>query len=470
MKPSQRLDIEGEKYNRLVLMAIMLLGSFCIIMNQTLLTTAYPTIMKDMKTSLETVQWLTTSFLLVSGMVIPLSAYLMNRINSKILFIISLVFFLVGSLICYVASTFTVLLIGRLFQGVASGITLPLIQTCVLHMFRKSERGFAMGMVGLVVGLAPAIGPTLSGYIVVQYSWKWLFMLTVPFILFDLIAAIFYLKKVIPLKDTRLDYLSVIYSSVGFGTLLYGISDIGSKGGISSRALICLLIGVITLIAFTFRENSLSNPLLQLNILTNRVFSLAVLLSCLSYVALIGFESLLPEYIQLVRGETAFHSGLILLPGAIMMGMMNPITGKIFDRHGGNQLIPFGLFLLSIGTLPFVFLGTTTSVFYISLFYGIRLTGIAMVLMPITTTGMNALPNKYISNGTAINNTFRQLASSIGTAVLVCVLSFSTKNKGSHISSSQQINGYRMAFLIAFLFCLVAFSVSFILLKKLRRK
>ncbi|PZL74216.1 MDR family MFS transporter [Enterococcus plantarum] len=467
---------DGISYNRSALMIVILLGAFCIIMNQTLLITAYPTIMKDLNISLSTVQWLTTLFLLVSGITIPLSAYLMKQIQSKYLFLTALNLFLMGVLICYFGPTFKYLLFGRLLQGIASGIMLPLIQTIVLTLFQKNERGTAMGFVGLVVALAPAIGPTLSGYIITYFNWKTLFLITIPLILLSEIGALLFFKVSIPLKQSKLDIPSVFLSIIGFGSLLYSISLASTKGWLSKEVIVLLFIGCTVIVSFIVRELKISNPLLNLKVFSYSTFSVSVFLSAISYIALLGFESILPDYIQKVHLESPIDSGLILLPGSIVMGLMNPVTGKLFDRFGGRFLIPIGLTLLSLGTFPFLFITETTPILFIAIFYAIRLLGISMVLMPVTTTGMNALPNDMISNGTATNNTLRQIASSFGTAVLVTFLSShaqATPTQSLAIGSSAlamkeslEVADYRHAFAMAFVFCIVALISSLIIFRK----
>lgn len=456
--------------NRFILMGVILLGAFCITMNQTLLITAYPSIMRDLHISVTTVQWLTTLFLLVSGITIPLTAFLMKRIKSNYLFLAALTIFLLGLLICYFGPTFNYLLVGRALQGVASGIMMPLVQSIVLTIFDKDDRGTAMGFVGLVIALAPAIGPTLSGFIITYFDWKSLFLITIPLIILSEIGAIIFFKVSIPQENNPLDFLSVCLSVIGFGSLLYGISMISTDGWTSASVLLCLGLGSILLVFFVLRQLSIPNPLLNMKVFQYKIFSLSVFLSSVSYMALLGFESILPDFIQNVRMETPIESGLILLPGSILMGVMNPITGKLFDRFGGRFLIPLGLSLLTLGTLPFVFITQSTSIFVISACYAIRLFGISMVLMPVTTTGMNALPNEFISTATATNNTLRQIASSFGTAILVTFLASSSSSKptqslaiGSPTLSQHQalqVSDYQHAFAMAFAFCLIALLSS----------
>lgn len=475
---AKTIDLDGKPYNRFLFILAMIVGAFCVVLNQTILATAYPTIMKDFHVSISTVEWLTTAFLLVNGITIPFSAVLMNKINSKYLFIATMIIFFVGTLVCATAPTFVFLLLGRVIQAVGVGIAMPLLQTSFLNIFTIAERGMAMGIVGLVIALAPSIGPTLSGYVVDHYSWRFLFYMILPIVFFDIIACFFFLRKVVPLTNPKIDVLSGILSVIGFGGLLYGFSIAGNQGWLNWKVLVSIGIGIIVLIFFCIRQFKIPNPFLRLENFKYKVFSAAVVITAVSYMAMLGFESILPLFIQKVRGESAFHSGLLLLPGALIMGIMSPITGYVFDRKGAKRLAMTGLLLLAFGTFPFLFITDRTPVISISVLYALRLFGISMVLMPVTTSGMNQLPNKMISDGTAINNTLRQVASSIGTAILVSTLSIVTKNhepakellKTSPIDYAEQVKeastvGYQTAFGIAFGLCLMAFFFTFILPK-----
>lgn len=232
MANSQPLDIHGKPYNRTVLVLVLLIGTFCTVLNQTILSTAFPTLMKAFDVSTSSVQWLTTGFLLVNGIMIPISAWLINRFNSKILYMSAMSVFLLGTIICYIAptSSFAVLLIGRLIQAAGVGISMPILQTIMLTIFPPEKRGTAMGMSGIVIGLAPALGPTLSGWIIDSYNWRVLFGMIIPIVILVLILASFQMKSVIELSKPKIDMLSIILSTIGFGSLLYGFSAVGDKG------------------------------------------------------------------------------------------------------------------------------------------------------------------------------------------------------------------------------------------------
>ena len=479
MKDFTAVDIYGKKYNRNLLVVVLLIGTFCTVLNQTLLATAFPTLMKEFDISASTVQWLTTGFLLVNGIMIPVSAWLINSFSSKKLYISAITIFLMGTIICFLAPNFSVLLTGRLIQAIGVGLSMPLLQNIMLTIFPPEKRGSAMGMAGIVIGLAPALGPTLSGWIIDHYSWRDLFGMVIPIVILVLVLALFFMKSVIELTHPKIDTISAILSTIGFGSLLYGFSSVGDKGWLSKEVLGFLIIGIIFIFLFSKRQLKIEHPFLELRVFKSKIFTIAAVLAGVTNMAMIGAEMVLPLYIQNIRGESAFHSGLMLLPGALVMGLMMPITGAIFDKRGARKLAITGMFILTSATLPFAFLTSKTSVIVIVVLYAIRMFGISMVMMPVTTSGMNALPDHLISHGTAVNNTFRQVASSIGTAILISVLTNVTKNnlptksilEATPLAYKDQainatLSGYHAAFLVAVIFGFIGWLITFTLAKK----
>ena len=425
------------------------------------------------------VQWLTTGFLLVNGIMIPITAWLINKFNSKNLYLTAMTIFLIGTIACFAAPNFSILLLGRLIQAAGVGISMPLLQNIMLSIFPPEKRGSAMGMSGIVIGLAPALGPTLSGWIIDHYTWRYLFGMVIPIVILVLILAVFLMKSVIELSHPKIDIFSAILSTIGFGTLLYGFSSVGDKGWGSVEVISFLVVGVLFIAFFAWRQLHIEHPFLELRVFSSKTFTLAAILTGVTNMALVGAEMVLPLYIQNIRGESAFHSGLMLLPGALVMGAMMPITGAIFDKYGAKRLAITGMFILTAATLPFAFLTKDTPILHIVILYAIRMFGISMVMMPVTTSGMNALPGNLISHGTAVNNTFRQVASSIGTAILISVLSNVTKGnlpsegllKATPLAYKEKaieatLSGYHAAFYVAVVFGFLGFLIAFALKKK----
>ncbi|MCD5001978.1 multidrug efflux MFS transporter [Enterococcus saccharolyticus] len=475
----QPVDIYGKPYNRTLLVAILLIGTFCTVLNQTLLTTAFPALMKAFDITASDVQWLTTGFLLVNGIMIPISAWLINKFSSRNLYLFAMFVFFIGTLACFTAQNFSMLLIGRLVQASGVGISMPLLQNIMLSIFPPEKRGAAMGMSGVVIGLAPALGPTLSGWIIDHYSWRELFGMVLPIAALVLILAFFLMKSVIPLSNPSIDVLSIVLSSIGFGALLYGFSSVGNKGWGNWEVQLFIAVGVIFIGFFVWRQLRLPKPFLELRVFKSPIFTIAAILSGVTNMAMIGAEMVVPLFIQNIHGQSAFHSGLMLLPGALVMGIMMPVTGAIFDKHGARRLAIMGMFILTAATAPFAFLTAETPVMYIVVLYAIRMFGISMVMMPVTTSGMNALPAHLISHGTAVNNTFRQVASSIGTAILISVLTSVTNNnlpnqsmleKAPIAYKEQAVNatlsGYHSAFIVAVVFSVIGFGITFFIKEK----
>jgi EmrB/QacA subfamily drug resistance transporter len=470
----QAVDINGKSYNRSLMVLVLLIGAFCTILNQTILSTAFPALMDAFNVSTSTVQWLTTGFLMVNGIMIPISAYLSSRFNTKGLFIIAMSIFEVGTVMSWLAPTFPVLLSGRLIQAVGVGINMPLMQNIMLTIYPPEKRGAAMGVNGLVIGLAPAIGPTLSGWVIDNFNWRWLFGMIVPIAAVVIIASFVLVKNVIPNRKPHLDIVSVIISTLGFGSMLYGFSSVGDKGWTSPLVISTIIIGAILVCFLVLRQNKLDEPFLEFKVFESKEFSLATILSSIVMMAMVGVELVIPLYLQIIHGMSAFHSGLTLLFGAIFMGFMSPITGNLFDRHGAKRLAITGMFILTVGTLPFAFITRDTPTIYIVFLYAVRMFGISMVMMPVTTAGMNSLPFNLISHGTAVNNTIRQVATSVGTAVMISVLTNVTNsNKPAHSLLTQAplqykakmfdatLMGYHAAFWFAIVFSIIGLILTF---------
>ncbi|MBX0342957.1 multidrug transport protein [Lactiplantibacillus plantarum] len=466
------LDANGQPYHRTWFVLTLLVGTFTTFITQTLLTTAFPTLMADFHISATAVQWLTTGFMLIMGIMIPVSAWLLTRINSKYLYLTAMLIFGLGTTLAYFAVNFQMLLIARMIQAMGVGISAPVFQTIMSSVYPPEKRGSAMGTAGIVIGLAPAIGPTLSGWIIDNYSWRALFLFILPINILVIIVSFFTLRKVLPTSKQPIDWWSVLISTIGFGSMLYGFSSVGNAGWGDPVVLTTLVIGLIFIGLFVWRQLHMDQPLLELRVFKIPAFTLSAILTALAYMAMMGVEMILPMYIQTVLGRSAMDSGLILLPGAIMMGIMSPITGRIFDHIGARRLAMTGMLLLTLGTAFFLSISATTPILWIIVVYAIRMFGLTMVTMPVTTTGINALPFRLISHGTAANNTLRQVAASMGTAVLISVYSSVAKwQMPGHQLLTQAplkyrqdgitatLTGYHMAFVVSLIFVRLALGL-----------
>ncbi|MEK5521524.1 DHA2 family efflux MFS transporter permease subunit [Heyndrickxia sporothermodurans] len=421
-----------------LMLAILFIGAFVSFLNNSLLNVALPSIMVDLKIKdYSTVQWLATGYMLVSGVLIPASAFLITRFSNRNLFITAMAIFTLGTATAAFAPNFSVLLAGRMIQAAGSSVMGPLLMNIMLVSFPREKRGTAMGVFGLVMITAPAIGPTLSGYIVEYYDWRLLFKMILPLAIISLLLAIWKMKNVMDQnKKATVDFFSIILSTLGFGGLLYGFSSASSDGWTDSLVLTTLIVGAIALVAFIIRQLKLKEPLLDLRAYKYPMFTLASIIAIVNAVAMFSGMILTPAYVQSVRGISPLDSGLMMLPGAIIMGIMSPITGKLFDKFGPRILAVVGLIVTAVSTYMLANLQIDSSYSYIILVYTLRMFGMSMVMMPIMTNGLNQLPNRLNPHGTAINNTAQQVSGSIGTAVLVTIMNSVTKTKAEDLMTS----------------------------------
>ena len=456
----------NKEYNTFVIAGIFLLGAFMTFLNSTFMNVALPDIMKDLKISVSTAQWLSTGYMLATGIVMPFTAFLIDRFKTKTLFILSMGLFTIGTITGSFANNFAMLLTARIIQGAAGGLIVPLMQTVFLIIFPMEKRGFAMGIVGIVLAFAPAIGPTLSGWIINSYPWRYLFYVTLPFTIIDLILAFFLLKNVTGGKKVSMDVLSLIGSTIGFGGLLYGFSNAGNYDWTDTNVYVPLLIGIAFLALFIYRQLKLDEPLLNLDVFKSKVFTFSTIIVMIAYAGLISSELMLPMYLENVRGISAFNTGLTLMPGALVMGIMNPITGILFDKYGARVLAITGLIILTLGGFGLAFLTVDTSHVYITTVYSIRLLGISMIQMPLTTSGLNTLDRSLYSHGNAASNTLRQVAGSIGTSIIITIMSKASASSGITDPLKASVHGMNVAFASVAGLTLVGTIIAFFVVKK----
>lgn len=457
---------QAKDYNVFVIAGVFLLGAFICYLNSTFMNVALSDIMKDLNISVSTAQWLSTGYMLATGIIIPFTAFLIDKFKNRTLFFISIGLFTIGTIIGAFATNFTMLLTARLIQGLASGIIIPLMQTVFMIIFPIEKRGFAMGIVGIVLAFAPAIGPTLSGWIINIYPWRYLFYVTLPFAILDLILGYFLLKNVTENKSVHFDIISFIGSTIGFGGLLFGFSNAGNYSWTDINVYLPLIIGIVFLIIFVWRQLNMEEPMLNLAVFKSTVFTFATIISMIAYAGLISSELILPMYLEDVRGSSAFDTGLTLMPGAIVMGIMNPITGKLFDKFGARYLALTGLTILTLGTFGLSFLSVSTPIIYIISIYAIRMLGISMLLMPLSTSALNSLHKNLYAHGNAANNTLRQVAGSIGTSLIVTLMSKSTISSGYTDPAKAQVYGMNISFACTAALTLVGLIIAFFVIKR----
>lgn len=426
IKKEHKNFIFGEGVSRGKILAALLFGMFIAILNQTLLNVALPKINTEFNISASTGQWLMTGFMLVNGILIPITAYLFNKYSYRKLFLVALVLFTIGSLICAISMNFPIMMVGRVLQAIGAGVLMPLGSIVIITIYPPEKRGAAMGTMGIAMILAPAIGPTLSGYIVQNYHWNVMFYGMFIIGIIAILVGFVWFKLYQYTTNPKADIPGIIFSTIGFGALLYGFSEAGNKGWGSVEIETMFAIGIIFIILFVIRELRMKAPMLNLEVLKFPTFTLTTIINMVVMLSLYGGMILLPIYLQNLRGFSALDSGLLLLPGSLIMGLLGPFAGKLLDTIGLKPLAIFGIAVMTYATWELTKLNMDTPYMTIMGIYVLRSFGMAFIMMPMVTAAINALPGRLASHGNAFLNTMRQFAGSIGTAILVTVMTTQT--------------------------------------------
>ena len=426
IKKEHKNFIFGEGVSRGKILAALLFGMFIAILNQTLLNVALPKINTEFNISASTGQWLMTGFMLVNGILIPITAYLFNKYSYRKLFLVALVLFTIGTLICAISMNFPIMMVGRVLQAIGAGVLMPLGSIVIITIYPPEKRGAAMGTMGIAMILAPAIGPTLSGYIVQNYHWNVMFYGMFIIGIIAILVGFIWFKLYQYTTNPKADIPGIIFSTIGFGALLYGFSEAGNKGWGSVEIETMFAIGIIFIILFVIRELRMKAPMLNLEVLKFPTFTLTTVINMVVMMSLYGGMILLPIYLQNLRGFSALDSGLLLLPGSLIMGLLGPFAGKLLDTIGLKPLAIFGIAVMTYATWELTKLNMDTPYMTIMGIYVLRSFGMAFIMMPMVTAAINALPGRLASHGNAFLNTMRQLAGSIGTAILVTVMTTQT--------------------------------------------
>lgn len=451
--------------NRSGIVAILIIGAFITSLAQMVLTSALPSIMSTFNVTTSSAQWLTTTYMLVLGIMIPSTAYLVNRFPIKGLFMTSMGLFLGGCIVSITANNFIFMVLSRVLQAIGAGIITQLVQVAMINLYPKEERGKAMGIYGFAIGVAPAIGPLVSGYIIDSFGWRFIFYILAIITILDMIFAVILLKSFMENKPSKLEVISLILSSLGFGGLLIGVTNIGTYTIASPLTYIPILIGLISLVLFVIRQFKVEDPLLDLRVFKVRNFTISIILICIVYMAMTSATMILSIYIQSARGMSAMVPGIVMLPGSIAMCILSPITGNILDKYGLRKLAISGCIMLGVGTLGFSYLEETTSIAVLTIMYTIRMIGITFLLMPVTTWGLNELKQEQIASGSAINSTLRQISGAVGSSLFVTIMTVVANNSVKATQVLADIEGMTVAFKYATFVIVMAIFVSIIYVK-----
>lgn len=470
MNQAETVQTSYDKKKTFSILFALLLGAFIAMFNEMSLNIALNTLMKEFQVDAPTIQWLTTAYMLVISILLPISATFLQWFTTRQLFLSSVALFTVGTFISACAPSFMILLVGRLFQAFASGLQMPLMFNTVLLIVPIEKRGSVMGLVGLIVLFAPAIAPTVSGFILNTFSWHWIFWSILPFLAIAAVVGYFNIQNVAEITRPKIDCFSIGLSSASFASLVYGFNLAGrnADGWTDLQTVTFLIIGILAFVLLIWRQLHLEQPMLDLHVFCYPAYAKGAVIVLLMMMVIFSFLILMPIYLQSGLSASAFLAGLLLLPGGILNGLTAPIAGRMFDRLGVRKMAVPGI-LIVIFTLGFMMqLDQQTSAWMIVVLHCLFMTGISMVMMPVQTNGLNQLPRQLYTHGTAIMSTLQQLAGAMGTAFCITIMAAKQRNYLEGLAyeptladhAQALILGIQDSFQYGFLFAVIALMLA----------
>ena len=407
--------------NRMSLLVLFILAASIVTIAQSIITTGVVYLMGDFSVSSTQAQWSYSAFLLVVGVMIPLSAYISRRFSARTIFFFSLITFLLGSIICYFSTSLIVLIVGRVLQAIGNGIIMPYVQILLLRTIPEEKWQTYMGLYGLVIAIAPVIGSFIGGFVITLYGWRELFSFFTAATIIILVLGTFFVKDNTPTEDYPLDYLSVVLSVLGCSGVMLGFTNVADYGFTHYLVILPIIIGIITLILFVKRQSKLDKPLINLSILKNRYFLVGTTFICILFSCLNGCTALIPIFIQGVAYNSAIISASVLLPGGLMIIIFNIIGPLLTNRIGIKKVLIMGCIVSIIGFASMMFYTQDSSFEFMAITQSIRLIGAGLVLMPASTWTLTMVSDN-VEDGTAVNNTLRQIFAAIGSSIVVVIV------------------------------------------------
>ena len=462
---SAPVDASTAARNRLVI-ALLLTSTFVVFLNETIMSVAIPHLMVDLGVTASAAQWLTTAFLLTMAVVIPVTGFLLQRLNTRPIYILAMSIFSAGTLICALSPGLELLVFGRVIQATGTAIMMPLLMTTVMTLVPPEGRGKTMGNISIVMSVAPAIGPTIAGLILTNLDWRWMFILVLPIALGALALGARLMQNVTTPRYAPLDIVSVVLSALAFGGIVYGLSSLGEAA--SHEPLVPtwvpLAVGVVAMVVFVFRQLTLQKDdkaLLDLRTFKSTNYTLSVVTMAVAMMALFGMIILLPLYLVNVLKIEVLNVGLLLLPGSLMMGLLGPIVGRLYDKYGTTRLLVPGTVLVSIVLWGLTLVDVDTSVWLILAGHITMCLGLAFMFTPLFTASLSSLPMQLYSHGSAILGSVQQVAGAAGIALFIAVMTIQTSalTAGGMDQVAALAGGIRSGFLcgaIISLFAIVA--------------
>ncbi|GAA2250343.1 DHA2 family efflux MFS transporter permease subunit [Herbiconiux moechotypicola] len=458
-----------DRRNKLVI-NLLLVSAFVVILNETIMGVAIPHLVTDLGITEVAAQWLSTAFMLTMAVVIPITGFLLQRFHTRPIFIAAMSLFSLGTLIAAAAPGFEVLLVGRVVQASGTAIMMPLLMTTVMTLVPPATRGRTMGNISIVISVAPALGPTISGLILSTLSWRWMFILVLPIAIGALVLGFLKVQNVTEPRPAPIDVFSIVLSAFGFGGLVYGLSNLGAGGADPLSSWLPLGVGLVALAAFVWRQLSLQRSdkaLLDLRTFRSPVFAVAIVMMAISMMALFGTVIVLPFFLQDVLQLDALSTGLLLLPGGLVMGALAPVVGRLYDRVGARPLLIPGAIVVSGVLWGLTLVNENTSVWWVLAAHVALSAGLAFMFTPLFTSALGSLRPQLYSHGSAIIGTVQQLAGASGTALFIAVMaSVTASNAAAGVAPlSAAAGGIQAAFLCGAIISLFGVLAAFFIRK-----
>ena len=413
----------------------------------TALNTALPNMIDEFSISVSTGQWITSAYSLAMGIMMPLTAFLITRFPTRKLYLSAIVYFLLGLILCSIAPNFSVLMCGRILQACGNGILTSMAQVITLTIYPSEKRGTAMGWYGLSVGAAPVIAPTLGGIIVDAFSWRMIFYITIVIIIVSLIYALIVFEDVLNTSKKSFDTISFMFSALAFGGVTLGIGNIGSFSFLSVQVLPLLAVGIVAGIVFSLRQFKLEEPFLDIRILSNKNYTLSVIGSMLLYLVMMGGSIIMPLYVQTIMKYGAAVAGLTMLPGSLIMAIISPFAGKIYDKLGMKVLFVTGTIFMFVSTIAMVFITRDTSIWFASALFAVRSVAIGCLMMPLVTWGTSYIDRSRTAHATALLTSLRTISGAIGQAVFVGIMTSVAAASAASYGENAMMHGLNISFL-----------------------
>lgn len=458
-----------QKYKVIPIMISLLLSGFIGMFNETALNVALSDLINLFHISAATAQWLTTGYLLTLGILVPISGLLLQWFSTRQLFMASLIFSVLGTLVAALAPGFEMLMTARVIQAAGIALMLPLMFNTVLIIIPAEKRGGAYGLIGLVLVVAPAIAPTISGLLIDKLSWNWIFWLSLPILVIALLFGMRSMQNVSTITKPKIDIFSLVISTLGFGGIVFAFSSAGEGGWGTTKVVISMIVGILALIIFVGRQLRMKQPMMDLRAFKHPMFTVGTLMIFITMMVMLSAMLVLPMYLIRGLGLSAFTAGLVMLPGGIINAIMLPIMGRVFDKFGPKWVVPSGLIIITVVLWFLSGISTATALALIIVLHSCLMIGISMVWMPSQANGLNQLPPELYPHGSAIMNTLQQLAGAIGTAVAVSIMTAGMNSFMKDVADKADpangplalIAGIQNAFIFAIIVAIVGLFFAF---------